>query len=51
MAKKKKEKVPFHIKHNLKQSSYNDGGLKVTFWAKDDEEAEDYRKFIENKGK
>ena len=30
MAKKKKEKVPFHIKHNLKQYSYNDGGLKVT---------------------
>jgi hypothetical protein len=49
MAKKKKEKVPFHIKHNLKRYSYNDGGLKITFWAKDDEEAEDYKKFVKGK--
>ena len=29
--------------------SYNDGGLKVTFWAKDDKDAELYRKKVEGK--
>jgi hypothetical protein len=30
----KKKKVPFHIKNNLKQYSYEDGGLTITYWAK-----------------
>ena len=46
MAKKKK-KVPFHIKNDYKQYSYDDGGLKITFWAKDDTDAELYRKKVD----
>ena len=46
MAKKKK-KVPFHIQNNYKQYSYDDGGLKITFWAKDDADAELYRKKVD----
>ena len=46
---KKKKKVPFHIQNNLKQYSYEDGGLTITFWAKDDTDAELYRKKIEVK--
>ena len=42
MARKKK-KLPFHIQNNYKQYSYDDGGLKITFWAKDDTDAELYR--------
>jgi len=44
MAKKKKEKIPFHITHNYKQYSYKDGGLTITFFAKDDTDAELYIK-------
>ena len=44
MAKKKKIKVPFHIQNDYKQYSYKDGGLTITFWAKDDTDAELYRK-------
>ncbi len=46
---KKKKKVPFHIQNNLKQYSYEDGGLTITFWAKDDTDAELYRKKVEVK--
>ena len=41
---KKKKKVPFHIQNNYKQYSYKDGGLTITFWEKDDTDAELYRK-------
>ena len=43
----KKKKVPFHIQNNYKQNSYDDGGLKITFWAKDDTDAELYRKKVD----
>ena len=46
---KKKKKVPFRTQNNLKQYSYEDGGLKITFWAKDDADAELYRKKVEGK--
>ena len=46
MAKKKKKNVPFHVKHNYKQYSYEDGGLTITFWAKDDTDAELYKKKV-----
>jgi hypothetical protein len=46
MAKKKKVKVPFHIQNNLKEYSYEDGGLTITFWAKDDTDAELYKKKV-----
>ena len=46
MARKKK-KVPFHIKNDYKQYSYEDGGLTITFWAKDDNDAELYRKKVD----
>ena len=46
---KKKKKVPFHIQNNLKQYSYEDGGLTITFWAKDDSDSELYRKKVEGK--
>ena len=46
---KKNKKVPFHIQNNLKQYSYEDGGLTITFWAKDDTDAELYRKKVEVK--
>ena len=49
MAKKKKKKIPFHIAHNMKEYSYEDGGLTITFWAKDDIDAELYRKKVEVK--
>ena len=49
MSKKKKVKVPFHIKNDYKQYSYEDGGLTITFWAKDDIDAELYRKKVEVK--
>ena len=49
MMTKKNKKVPFHIQNNLKQYSYKDGGLKITFWAKDDAAAELYRKKVEGK--
>tara|TARA_B100000586_G_C19788163_1_gene292973 strand:+ start:287 stop:436 length:150 start_codon:yes stop_codon:yes gene_type:complete len=45
----KKKKVPFHIKNNYKQYSYEDGGLTITFWAKDDSDSELYRKKVEGK--
>ncbi len=48
MARKKK-KIPFHIKHEYKQYSYEDGGLTITFWAKDDEASKDYIKFVEDR--
>ena len=38
----KKKKVPFHIQNNLKQYSYEDGGLTITFWAKDEQDAKFY---------
>ena len=47
MAKKKKEKIPFHIQNNLKQYSYEDGGLTITFWADSDEDAKLYREKLE----
>ena len=49
MTRKKKKKIPFHIQNKLKQYSYNDGGLKVTFWAKDDADAELYKKKVKGK--
>ena len=49
MAKKKKEKIPFHIKHDYKQYSYEDGGLTITYWAKDDVAAELYKKKVKGK--
>ena len=42
MAKKKKEKIPFHIANDYKQYSYEDGGLTITFWAKDEQDAKFY---------
>ena len=39
MAKKKKAKVPFHIANDYKEYSYEDGGLTITFWSKDDVDA------------
>ena len=42
MAKKKKVKVPFHIAKDYKQYSYKDGGLTITFWAKDEQDAKFY---------
>ena len=44
MAKKKKQ--PFHIKNKLKQFELKDGSK---FWAKDDIDAELYRKKVEGK--
>jgi hypothetical protein len=49
MAKKKKVKVPFYIANDYKQYSYEDGGLTITFWAKDDSDSELYRKKVEGK--
>ena len=49
MMAKKKKTIPFHIKNDYKQYSYEDGGLTVTFWAKDDADAELYRKKVEGK--
>ena len=46
MAKKKKKNVLFHMKHNYKQYSYEDGGFTITFWAKDDTDAELYKKKV-----
>ena len=40
MAKKKKEKIPFHIAHNYKQFELTGGGVK--FWAKDESDARLY---------
>ena len=48
MARKKK-KIPLHIKHEYKQYSYEDGGLTITFWAKDDEASKDYIKLMEER--
>ena len=42
----KKKKVPFHIQNNLKRYSYEDGGFTITFWAKDDTDAELYKKKV-----
>ena len=39
MAKKKKEKIPFHIAHNYKQWTSDQG---YTFWAKDKQDAKFY---------
>ena len=39
----KKKKIPFHIVHNLKQWTSDQG---YTFWAKNDESALLYRKKI-----
>ena len=49
MAKKKKVKVPFHIAKDYKQYSYEDGESTITFWAKDDTDAELYKKKMEVK--
>ena len=50
MAKKKRKDIPFHIAHNYKHyTSSEDGGLTITFWAKDDTDAELYRKKVEVK--
>ena len=49
MAKKKKKKIPFHIAHNMKEYSYEDGGLTITFWAKDETDAKLYKKKVKNK--
>ena len=38
MAKKKKD-VPFHMKHNYKQWTSDQG---YTFWAKDEQDAKSY---------
>ena len=43
----KKKKVPFHIQNNYKQYSYDDGGLKITCWAKEDPDAALYRKKVD----
>jgi hypothetical protein len=48
MAKKKK-KIPIHIKDDYKQYSYEDGGSTITFWAKDDANAELYKKKVKGK--
>ena len=40
MAKKKKEKIPFHIAHNYKQFELTGGEVK--FWAKDEQDAKFY---------
>ena len=45
----KKKKVPFHIQNNYKEYSYKDGGFTITFWAKDDTDAELYKKKVEGK--
>ena len=45
----RKKKVPFHIKHDYKQYSYGDGGLTITYWAKDDVAAELYKKKVKGK--
>ena len=45
----KKKKVPFHIQNNLKQYSYEDGGLTITFWAKDETDAKLYKEKVKNK--
>tara|TARA_R110002167_G_scaffold365690_2_gene591046 strand:+ start:349 stop:492 length:144 start_codon:yes stop_codon:yes gene_type:complete len=44
MAKKKKNS--FHEEHNYKEYSYEDGELTITFWAKDDTDAELYKKKV-----
>ena len=48
MAKKKK-KFPFHVEHNYKEYSYEDGGLTIIFWSKDDVDAKLYIKKVEGK--
>ena len=40
MAKKKKEKIPFHIAHSYKHFELTGGGVK--FWAKDEDDARLY---------
>ncbi len=39
MAKKKKKDIPFHIAHNYKQWTSDQG---YSFWARDEEDAELY---------
>ena len=39
MAKKKKKDIPFHISHNYKQWTSDQG---YSFWAKDEEDAKLY---------
>jgi hypothetical protein len=46
MANKKKKVVPFHIAHNYKQYELKEG---TKFWAKDDTDADLYRKKLNNK--
>ena len=48
MAKMKK-KIPIHIKDDYKQYSYEDSGLTIIFWAKDDANAELYKKKVKGK--
>ena len=43
MAKKKKKDIPFHIAHNYKQWTSDQGYM---FWAKDEENALLYRNLI-----
>ncbi|MBT7557547.1 hypothetical protein HN615_11545 [Candidatus Woesearchaeota archaeon] len=44
MAKKKKSS--FHEEHNYKEYSYEYRGKTITFWAKDDTDAELYKKKV-----
>ena len=46
---RKKKKIPFHIQNDYKQYSYEDGGLTITFWAKDDKASKDYIKLVEER--
>ncbi len=41
MAKKKKKDIPFHIAHNYKQWTSDQG---YSFWARDEEDAKSYLK-------
>ena len=43
MAKKKKEKFPFHITHNYKHWTSDQG---YSFWARDEEDAKLYLEVI-----
>ena len=47
MAKKKKNSS-FHEEHNYKEYSYDYLGKTITFWAKDDTDAELYKKKVGN---
>lgn len=42
----KKTKDAFHKKHNYNEYSYENNGITITFWAKDDTDAELYKKKV-----